>query len=133
MLTAELAVLVHFKSVRIVLLVFLGIVVSLLAFCACESYLNPYIISHLTAPSYYIDLTLRLCVPPSYGRAQVVRAWRTRAQQKSLRRRGAYIIPHFSSFVNTFLEIFPILRRFFGAVRSFAQSVCIFPYIKPIY
>ncbi len=34
MLLAELTILIHFKSVRIVLLVLLGIVVALLALCA---------------------------------------------------------------------------------------------------
>ena len=46
MLAAESAVLVHFKSVGIVFLVFLGVIVSLLADCAGERYL----ISHMTAP-----------------------------------------------------------------------------------
>ena len=43
MLFAELAVLVHFKSVRVVLLVFLGVVIALLAFCASHCYLYSHI------------------------------------------------------------------------------------------
>jgi hypothetical protein len=41
-LLAELAILVHFKSVRVILLVLLGVVVSLLAFCAGEGDLNSH-------------------------------------------------------------------------------------------
>ena len=43
MLFAELAVLVHFKSVRVVLLVLFGIVVALLALCAGKCYLYSHI------------------------------------------------------------------------------------------
>ena len=42
MLLAELAVLVHLKTVGIVLLVLHRVVVSLLALCACERYLNAH-------------------------------------------------------------------------------------------
>ena len=116
MLTAELTVLVHFKSVRIVLLVFLGIIVSLLAFCACESNLNPYIISHLTAPSYYIDLTLRLCVPPSYDKAGLsVRG--AHVHNKKASAAEVFILYHISLRLSIlFSENFPFLQKyFFGA------------------
>ncbi len=42
-LTTESAVLVHLKSVRIVFLVFLGVVVSLLALTARQSDLNSHV------------------------------------------------------------------------------------------
>ncbi len=42
MLAAEFAVLVHFKSVGVILFVFLCVVVSLLAFTACECDLNSH-------------------------------------------------------------------------------------------
>ena len=43
MLLAELTILIHFKSVRIVFLVLLGIVVALLALCAGQCYLYSHI------------------------------------------------------------------------------------------
>ncbi len=43
MLLAELAVLVHLKSVGIVLLVFLCVVVALFALCASQCYLYSHI------------------------------------------------------------------------------------------
>ena len=48
MLSAEGAILVHFKTVRVVLLVLHRVVVSLLALIASQSDLH----SHLTAPPY---------------------------------------------------------------------------------
>ena len=41
-LLAELAVLIHLKSVRVILLVLLGVVVPLLALCARECDLNSH-------------------------------------------------------------------------------------------
>ena len=48
MLRAELAVFVHFKSVRVILLVLLSVVVSLLALCAREGDLNSHVRHLLT-------------------------------------------------------------------------------------
>ena len=41
-LLAESAILVHFKSVRIILLVLHSVVVALLAFCTSECYFNSH-------------------------------------------------------------------------------------------
>jgi len=60
-LTAEAAVLVHFKSVGIVLLVFLRVVVSLLTLTACESDLYSHI-RHLLINSGLLPCEI---VPPS--------------------------------------------------------------------
>jgi len=43
MLLAELTVLVHFKSVRVVLLVLLGVVIALFALCTSHCYLYSHI------------------------------------------------------------------------------------------
>ena len=43
MLLAESAILLHFKSVRVILLVLDSVVVSLLAFCACQCDLNSHV------------------------------------------------------------------------------------------
>ena len=51
MLTAMLAVFLKLNSVRVVLLVFLCVIVSLLALAANESYLDSCVIGHfLSAP-----------------------------------------------------------------------------------
>ena len=57
-LAAEFAVLVHFKSVGVILLVFLRFIVSLLAFCANESNFDSCIISHFFGTSHlnFFDL-----------------------------------------------------------------------------
>ena len=47
MLAAMLAILIHLKPIRIVLLVFLAVVVSLLALCANHSNLDSCVISHI--------------------------------------------------------------------------------------
>ena len=52
-LAAEFAVLLELESVRVVLLVLLGVVVSLLALGACQSNLDSYVISHLFGTSHY--------------------------------------------------------------------------------
>lgn len=43
MLLAESAILLHLKSVRVILLVLDSVVVSLLAFCACQCDLNSHV------------------------------------------------------------------------------------------
>jgi len=58
MLAAEFAVLFQFDSVRIILLVFLCVVVSLLAFAADKSNSDPRVISHLAAPPYLICILI---------------------------------------------------------------------------
>ena len=66
-LAAELAILVKFQSVRIILLVLLCVVVSLLALCADKGYFDSCFISHDFGTShvdfYLTELTV--CVPPS--------------------------------------------------------------------
>ena len=59
MLLAEPAVLVHFNSVRIVLLVLLGVVVALFAFCACQC--------NLSAHDFHLRLNSLLFVPLKKG------------------------------------------------------------------
>ena len=60
MLAAELAILHQFQSVRVIFLVFLGVIVSLLALRACERNFDSCIIGHLAAPPVIL-----ICVPPS--------------------------------------------------------------------
>ena len=50
MLAAVLAILHEFQSVRVIFLVFLGVIISLLALTAGESHFDSCIISHLAAP-----------------------------------------------------------------------------------
>ena len=47
MFAAETAVLVHFKSVRIILLVFVCVIISLLALGACQCDLDSHFYRHL--------------------------------------------------------------------------------------
>ena len=49
-LAAEPAVFLKFNSVRVILLVFLSVIVSLLALCTNESDLDSCVISHFSAP-----------------------------------------------------------------------------------
>ena len=51
-LAAELAELLKLEPVRIILLVFLCVIVSLLALCAHESDLDSYVISHFSGTSH---------------------------------------------------------------------------------
>lgn len=64
-LLTELAILVHFKSVRIILLVLFRVVVSLLAFCTSQRYLNSHFRHLLTkfAPIRTLG-ALSYCLPP---------------------------------------------------------------------
>ena len=59
-LAAELAVLVHFDSVRVILLVFLGVVIALLALSACQCNFN----SHF-GTSYFIIRSYERTKPPT--------------------------------------------------------------------
>jgi hypothetical protein len=63
MLLAETAILVHLKTIGIILLVLHRVVVSLLALCAGERYSN----AHLAAPPYFLNPLRKadgfLCVP----------------------------------------------------------------------
>ena len=52
MLSAELAILCHFKSVGVVLLVLLGVVVALFALCTRKGNFN----SHFSAPPIFLPL-----------------------------------------------------------------------------
>ena len=63
MLSAKTAILIHFKSVRVILLVFLSIVVSLLAFAAdkCDLYSQ---FRHLLK-NLKLCLYTPQCLPPS--------------------------------------------------------------------
>ena len=59
MLAAELAILHELQSVRVIFLVFLGIVVSLLTLGACKSNLDTrFVFRHLAAPPILFDLML---------------------------------------------------------------------------
>ena len=69
MLLAETAILVHLKTIGIILLVFHRVVVSLLALCAGERYSN----AHIAAPPYFLGHPRRasglLCLPRAHGGA----------------------------------------------------------------
>jgi hypothetical protein len=57
-LAAELAVLVHLKSVRIILLVLLGVIVALLALCADQRNLDAlFILRHGCRHLRFIEFT----------------------------------------------------------------------------
>ena len=60
MLLAESAILLHLKSVRVVLLVLDGVVVSLLAFCACQCDFNSHVGTSRNG-IIYRQIRLRLC------------------------------------------------------------------------
>ena len=102
---AEAAVLVHFKSVRITLLVFLSVIVSLLAFRAGERNLD----SHFCGTSY-LNLELSLYelavwhVPPSVSKRR--RFSPKKARKKDLSDRGTAILSYFLSFVKCFFVFF---------------------------
>jgi len=51
MLPAEFAVLVHFESVRVIFLVFHGVIISLFAFGTCQGNFN----SHFLHPLYLVE------------------------------------------------------------------------------
>ena len=107
-LTAEFAVLFQLKPVGIILLVLFCVVVSLLAFCANESNLDSYIISHdLSAPPVLNlpDAAAPAFVPPSAA-VLGLKNGAFQAQRKSLARRGRAIIPRFLFFVNSFFVFF---------------------------
>ena len=98
MLAAETAVLFHFKSVRIILLIFLCVIIPLLAIGTSECNFD----SHLSAPpnrnSGYdpVNTSLR----------KGARACPRKKHTKKALSRGTTIISHFFSFVNMFLKIF---------------------------
>ena len=60
MLAAELAILHEFQSVRVIFLVFLGVIIPLLALRARERNFDSCIIGHPSAPPVIL-----ICVPPS--------------------------------------------------------------------
>ena len=65
MLAAVLAILHEFQSVRVIFLVFLGVIISLLAFTARKSHFDSCIISHLAAPPI-LNYLIRHIAEPVY-------------------------------------------------------------------
>ena len=63
MLAAVFAILHEFQSVRVIFLVFLGVIISLLAFTARKSHFDSCIISHLAAPPILNYLIRRIAEP----------------------------------------------------------------------
>ena len=100
MFTTETAVLVHFKSVGIILLVLHSVVVSLLAFAARKCDSNSISLSHSETPP---DNRIQ-CIPkilsPSRGEIR---------DKKRPLRRGRTIIARHVFFVNTFSGFFPFI------------------------
>ena len=95
-LAAKLAVFLKLKSVRVVLLVFLRVIISLLALGAYESNLDSCIISHVSGTSHFLlfdpcGITEESCVPPSSG-SSVSSAHIDTTKKPT--RRGRDIIPH---------------------------------------
>ena len=94
-LAAETAVLFHFKSVRIVLLVFLCVIISLLAFSAGECNFDSHYFRHLLIEFGSSPLNTSLNV----GSVRLSQ----KSAQKKPPNRGTVIISCIYSFVNTFL------------------------------
>ena len=104
-LAAESAILFHFKSVGIVLFVFLGIVVSLLALGTNECDL----ISHIGTS--VLDSERKKAFPLMFASlvyARLKRAiWRKTPRKKSPHQRGMSIIPHKTYLCQGFFRVFP--------------------------
>jgi len=94
MFTTETAVLVHFKSVGIILLVLHSVVVSLLAFAACQCNSNSISLSHSETPPDNGIQGIPKILSPSHEEIR---------DKKRPLRRGRTIIACPYRFVNTFL------------------------------
>ena len=100
-LAAEPEVLLQFKSVRVILLVFLRVIVSLLALGAYQSDLDSCIISHISGTSHFKLFTVyhkqTVCVPPSPNSvAQSLSAWRFPSATKKDLLAEVELLYHFS-------------------------------------
>jgi len=106
-LAAELAVLLKFKSVRVILLVFLCVVISLFALCASESDLDSCFISHFVRhlPFKFL-LDLAICVPPSESGVRPDVGASYGHDKKDLHNRGRVIISRSDGPVKSFLIFF---------------------------
>ena len=100
-LTAEAAELFLLKPIRVILLVFLGVIVALLALGANQCELDTGIISHVCGTSNFFIWTARRSVylPP----VRALTALRI-ARQKDSARRGETIISYTDELVNRFRE-----------------------------
>ena len=114
-LSAELAILVHFKSVGIILLVFHCVVIALLAFSTSKCYFNSHngtsrfteiffccFIAVNASLSFSFQDTLTVFV--AYGKQHTVpqKQFRTESTQKKRLLRGTTIISHLSTSVKPF-------------------------------
>jgi hypothetical protein len=106
-LLAETAILAHFKTVRVVLLVFHGVVVALFALCArhcdSDSHIFPPDSIDGSLPYQAVRLRPHLNLSPSPDRQH----------KKKPLRRGKFILTHSFLFVNTFFDFFELLFNIF--------------------
>ncbi len=104
----ESAILVHFKSVRIILLVLHGIVVSLLTFRACQGnfyshFFHPFLINKTPYASFLISISFSTQIKPLF--------------------RGRYMLSHFFKFVNGFLTKICGIFLFFPEYTTYCVVV----------
>ena len=106
-LAAEPAELIHLKSVRVILLVFLCVVISLLALAANQSDLDSCFISHFVRhlPLNFL-LDLAICVPPSESGVMSNVGASCGHNKKDLHNRGRVIISPLDERVKSFFAFF---------------------------
>ena len=111
MLAAEFAILVHLKSVRIVLLVFGCVIISLLALGADQSNFDSCVISHSLVPPM-LKLRLRPCADKGLPRTSLRDGSLSLAPDKGITKkpihRGINIVSCPSLNVNSFWESFSV-------------------------
>lgn len=118
--TTERAILVHFKSVRIILLVFLRVVITLFAFAARQCYFYSCVISHDIGTS---QLNLRNLSP------FVCFSHRTSLRQKILLAQKKNPLPevialyHIIIFLSTLFLIFLFISNIFSLLLDISGNV----------
>ena len=108
MLLAESAVLVHFKSVGIVLLVLHGVVVALFAFCTRQCNFNSHF-RHLLFSCPF----RHYCLPQPRNCGFNGEPCAKKTHKKISPIRGTYIIPQIEGLVNSFLIRFLLFPKLF--------------------
>ena len=118
MLLTELAILVHFKPVGIILLVFLSVVIPLLALGTSQSYLHSHIRHLLTKIMPHVSLghclipclphTAPCCAPTVYRVVRLYFRLQKNGAKNNASQRGKIIIHHSFPVVKCFLQIWSI-------------------------
>ena len=125
-LAAEFAILVHLKSVRIVLLVFGCVIISLLALGADQSNFDSCVISHSLVPPM-LKLRLRPCADKGLPRTSLRDGSLSLAPDKGITKkpihRGINIVSYSDFNVNSFLKIFGVFLGVCDCGRPNSYSV----------